>query len=65
MKRELPTDPQNYYWRTGRKVGRTIYVCDDGIADDSDPIIGMMDTPELAEAAVSAHNRDLAIRESR
>lgn len=52
-------------WRTGRKVGRTIYVMDDdGIyapeAGDDDPLIGVMDTRELAQEAVDAHNASLS-----
>lgn len=44
-------------WRTGRKVGRTIYAqLDPHTPSDHDPLIGVMDTPELAEAAVRAHN---------
>jgi hypothetical protein len=39
-------------WRTGRKVRRTIY--DRPL--DSDPLIGVMDYPALAEAVVIAHN---------
>lgn len=38
-------------WRTGRKVGRTIY--------NGDTLIGVMDTPVLASAvciAVNSHN---------
>lgn len=36
-------------WRTGRKVGRTIY-------DADDRLIGLMDTPELAAWVVLAVN---------
>ena len=43
-------------WRTGRKVGRTIYAQSGPEASDEDVLIGMMDTPELAAAAVAAHN---------
>lgn len=35
-------------WRTGRKVGRTIY--------QGDTLIGLMDTPELAARVVAAVN---------
>ena len=35
-------------WRVGRKVGRTLY--------DGDTLIGVMDTPELAERVVEAVN---------
>jgi hypothetical protein len=48
-------------WRTGGSVGRTIYaVFGDGghehARDDEATVIGMMDTAQLAEAAVVAHN---------
>ena len=46
-------------WRTGRKVGRTIYAQAGSFASDDDVLIGMMDTPELASAAVAAHNASL------
>lgn len=47
-------------WRTGRKVGRTIYAHPPG-AEDGDVtydgfLIGVFDTPALADAAVRAHN---------
>lgn len=43
-------------WRVGRKVGRTIYA---DYGDEVQVLIGMMDTPELAEVAVRAHNAEL------
>lgn len=43
-------------WRVGRKVGRTIYAKLGDRPSDSDPFIGTMDTRELAEEAVRAHN---------
>lgn len=48
------------FWRTGRKVKRTIYarVNPEGPSDD-DVLIGMMDTPELAQMAVDDHNEVL------
>lgn len=48
-------------WRTGRHVGRTIYVQPGDEADRArDRLIGMMDTPELAELVVTAVNEHLA-----
>ncbi len=47
-------------WRTGRRVGRTVYAQAGPYPSDDDPLIGTMDTPELAEAAVRAHNAELA-----
>jgi hypothetical protein len=43
-------------WRTGRKVGRTIYAQQGPCPADFDRLIGVMDTPALATAAVDAHN---------
>lgn len=43
-------------WRPGRKVGRTIYAMVGPYPSDDDVLIGVMDTPELAEYAVDAHN---------
>ena len=49
-------------WRTGRKIGRTIYAKTGPEPSDSDPLIGVMDTPELAAAACAAHN--IALRDA-
>ena len=49
-------------WRQGRKVGRTIYVQIGAEPSDHDILIGMMDSPELAQEAVSGHNLALDIR---
>jgi hypothetical protein len=46
-------------WRVGRKVGRTIYAVIGDEPSDHDPLIGVMDTKALAEAAVRAHNAEL------
>lgn len=43
-------------WRVGRKVGRTIYLQRGPEPTDDDPLIGVMDTPELARQAVAAVN---------
>lgn len=50
-------------WRTGRRVGRTIYVMNGPNASYEDRLIGVMDTPGLAVEAVSAHNDRLRARE--
>lgn len=50
-------DLENLPWRTGRKVGRTIYAQLGPEPSDDDVLIGMMDTPELAAEAVGCHNR--------
>lgn len=46
-------------WRTGRKVYRTIYVQLGDEPSNEDPLIGLMDTPKLAQEAVEAHNERL------
>ena len=43
-------------WRVGRKVGRTLYV--------GDALIGLMDTPQLAEQVVSAVAEAARFREA-
>lgn len=43
-------------WRTGRKVGRTVYVQRSEYADDTDMLIGMMDNRDLADLAVRSVN---------
>lgn len=43
-------------WRTGRKVGRTIYAQGQEEPSDHDALIGVMDTRALAREAVEAHN---------
>lgn len=45
-------------WRTGRRVGRTVYAVTGG-ADHDDLLIGLMDTRALAARAVADHNRGL------
>lgn len=46
-------------WRTGRRVGRTIYAMLELDPTDYDPLIGVMDTKGLAEEAVRGHNAEL------
>jgi hypothetical protein len=46
-------------WRVGRKVGRTIYMIVHTEASDDDVLIGVMDSPEIAAEAVTAHNHYL------
>lgn len=41
-------------WRVGRKVGRTIYLQIGDSPDDTDQLIGVMDTRGLAALAVAA-----------
>lgn len=49
-------NPFEQLWRPGRRVGRTIYAQPGPEPADTDPLIGVMDTPELAQAAVDGHN---------
>jgi hypothetical protein len=51
-----------FRWRTGRKVGRTIYAQLGAEPSDEDPLIGVMDTPQLASAAVAEHNAARKVR---
>lgn len=43
-------------WRTGRKIGRTIYAMVGKTPSDDDVLIGMMDAPKLANEAIQTHN---------
>jgi hypothetical protein len=57
---EAPMEAPNWLrWRVGRKVGRTIYAMVGDNPSDDDHLIGTMDTPRLAEEAVTAHNATL------
>lgn len=47
---------QDFPWRVGRSVGRTIYAVRGPAASKNDALIGVMDTPHLAQEAVDAHN---------
>jgi hypothetical protein len=46
-------------WRQGRKVGRTVYWQEGEQPSDGDPLIGTMDSPELAALVVEAVNYHL------
>lgn len=48
-------------WRVGRSVGRTIYVMppDATEASKDDRLIGLMDTPDMAQHVVDVHNRSI------
>lgn len=43
-------------WRVGRKLRRTIYVVEANVPVEEQRLIGMLDTPLLAEHIVEAHN---------
>lgn len=53
----------NLHWRTGKEAGRTIYAQIGPFPHEDDPIIGMMDSRDLASAAVYGHNLHLRILE--
>jgi hypothetical protein len=52
-------------WRTGRHLGRTVYAQLGPEPSDEDPVLGMLDTEELAAEACGAHNRRLLHAEIR
>jgi hypothetical protein len=43
-------------WRTGRKLGRTIYLQKGDEPSDEDKFLGIMDDPELARIVVGLVN---------
>lgn len=45
-----------YPWRVGRKLGRTIYAQLGPEPSADDPLLGTLDSPELAAEAVRCHN---------
>ena len=50
---------QKLRWRQGRRVGRTIYAEIGDQPSEADPLIGVMDSPGLAESVVISHNAQL------
>lgn len=54
-------DPRRMRWRTGRKVGRTIYAQFGNEPADHDILIGVMDWRDMAEDVVREHNRTIGI----
>lgn len=52
-------------WRTGRKVGRTVYAQLGHEPSDGDILIGMMGTPLLAAAVAATHNYWLVVQGDR
>jgi hypothetical protein len=59
----MSPDPLTMPWRTGRKVGRTIYAQNGDEPHDTDALIGLLDTPQLADHAVKAHNAVLKLQQ--
>ena len=43
-------------WRVGSQVGRTLYINPPGEGKHPSFLIGMMDSPELAQHIVNLHN---------
>jgi hypothetical protein len=50
---------QDFPWRVGRSVGRTLYAVRGPAATKEDVLIGVMDSPFLAREAVDCHNARL------
>jgi hypothetical protein len=53
------TNPSERLWRTDFKLGRNIYALlsnDETRPSNNDPLIGTMETSELAEIVVETHN---------
>jgi hypothetical protein len=61
--RSVLTDPLTMPWRTGQTVGRTIYAQIGDNPSDHDHLLGLMDTPQLADHAVKAHNAVLRLQQ--
>jgi hypothetical protein len=47
----------NYPWRVGRKLGRTIYAQVGYEPSDDDELLGLMETNEIAEMVVALVNQ--------
>jgi hypothetical protein len=43
-------------WRVGGTLGRTVFAVVAGVAHDDEPLLGLMETPELADLVVTLHN---------
>lgn len=58
----LVTNPEERFWRTDFRRGRGIYALisnDIKKPSEYDPLLGVMETAELAETVVDTHNRAL------
>ena len=53
----LDDSANNYPWRVGRKLGRTIYAQVGPEPSDDDELLGLMETESIAASVVEAHNR--------
>lgn len=52
----LEDSANNYPWRVGRKLGRTIYAQAGSEPSDDDEFLGLMDSEEIAATVVDAVN---------
>ena len=58
----IVSNPADRFWRTDYRLGRNIYVLisnDEKRPSQDDPLIGTMETSELAEMVVETHNRSI------
>lgn len=56
-----PESQVHQLWRVGRHVGRTVYAMIGSAPSGEDVLIGVMDTPALADAVVTAHNESVGV----
>ena len=52
----LEDSANNYPWRVGRKLGRTVYAQEGDVPSDDDPLLGFMESDAIAEQVVEAIN---------
>lgn len=52
----LEDSANNYPWRVGRKLGRTIYAQEGDEPSDDDAFLGLMETEDIAATVVNAVN---------
>lgn len=52
----LDDSANNYPWRVGRKLGRTVYAQEGPEPSDDDPLLGLMETEHIAAYVVELHN---------
>ena len=53
-------NPGDRLWRTDYRLGRSIYALlsnDEGNPSPDDPVVGVMESTELAEEVVDTHNK--------
>jgi len=60
----LLTNPGERFWRTDFKLGRNIYALQSNDVQKpsgQDPLVGVMETSELAENVVELHNQAIKV----